>query len=460
MTKDNGETEIPEWFEEHELYAEAMDKLASGDGEAAVDRLQQLARIYPDEGPLRELLLRTELEAAVGSPASVPAEHRPPTPVLRYLLLILLIGSATLGVGAGLLAAYDRLVLPRVETSQQEARIEYLRRESQRRLAAGDWNGSEDLLDELALLLPGDPEVEQARQHLQEQKALDERYVDAVAAQRAGNRPEALTLLASIEAHSPGYRDVQQRIEQLEQEEALEAIWLEAESQVQARDWPAVIDLLNQIRARDPSYRRDNVEQRLYEIYALLGRQEIEKAGGDLERLGRGLDYLGRAMALRPADRALIAERKLAMDYVKGAEALARQDWATAVEHWQAVHATQPNYQGDSLGARLDELYPQAARQLVAEAGGATRPLQQALGYLDRALSTRPDDDALLAERSLVTGFLDGVEAYVQSHWDRAIAHWGPIYAQRPDYQAGALRRYLAQACANSDNPDPAHCTP
>ena len=460
MTETESKAEVPEWFEEHPLYAEAMEQLAGGDGAGAAEQLRQLAGIYPDEEVLRELLLRTELQAAVGSPASVPAEHRPPTPVLRYLLLILLIGSATLALGAGLLAGYDRFVRPLLETRQQEAHIESLRHGIQLRLDAGDWAGAQDLLDELAELVPGDPGVEQARQDLQEQKALDERYVDAVAAQRAGNRAEALTLLGSIEAHSPGYRDVPQRIAQLQEEEALEAIWLEAEGQVQARDWPAVIDLLRQMRARDPDYRRANVEQRLYEVYALLGRQEIQAAAGDLERLRQGLDYLDRALALRPTDQALIADRKLAFNYVKGAEALARQDWAAAVEHWQAVHLSQPDYQGGSLGTRLNELYPQAARQLIAEAGGSIRPLQQALDYLNRALATRPEDEALLAERRRLDDFLAGVEAYGQGYWDLAIAHWGPLYAQQPEYQDGVLRRYLVDACANSNEPDPTYCTP
>jgi len=390
----------------------------------------------------------------------VPAEHRPPTPMLRYLLLILLVGSATLVIGAGLLAGYDQWVRPLIEKRQQEAHIESLRREVELRLDAGDWAGAEAMLDELAGLVPGDPQVEQARQDLQEQKSLDERYVDAVAAQRAGNRAEALALLTAIEAQKANYRDVPQRIAQLQEEEALEELWLQAEGQVQAQNWPAVIDLLNQIRARDPDFRRANVEQRLYEVYSLMGRAEIEGAAGDLERLQRGLDYLGRALAFRPTDQALANEQKLALNYVKGAQAMAQGDWATAVERWLTVYTAQPGYQGGALGARLNELYPRAAQQLIAGAGGAPRPLRQALDYLNRALASRPEDEALLAERGRLGDFLAGVESYGQGYWDLAIAHWGPLYSQQPDYQDGALRRYLIEACAKSDDPDPTYCTP
>lgn len=460
MTKEDDETRLPEEFEEHELYAEAREQLARGEDQGAVERLQQLAELYPDEPSLRELLLRTELQAAVGSSASVPAEHRPPTPVLQYMLLFLLIGSGILGLGAGLMVGYREFVKDRVEVRQQEVRIESLWRESQRRMAAGDWSGAEEILDELAQLVPGDAGVEQARRELQEQKALDERYVDALAAQRAGNRLEALGLLRSIEDLSPGYRDVPQRIEQLEEQEALEALWLTAESRVQAQDWTGVIEVLNEMRARDPEYRRANVEQRLYEIYALLARQEIGQANGDLERLRQGLEHLDQALALRPTDPVLIREHALALDYVKGAEAMARQDWATAVERWQAIYAAQPDYQDGSLGARLDELYPRAARQLIAEAGGAARPLRQALDYFDRAIAQQPDDAALLADRRRVSAFLDGAGAFRQGFWDSAIAYWGPLYAEQPDYQDGALRRYLAKACTNSESPDPTYCPP
>ena len=451
---------IPETFEQHELYTEAMEHLAEGKEAAAVEPLRQLAKVYPDEEPLRDLLLRTELKAAMGSVADIPVEHRAPTPILRSLLLILLATTAALGMVAGLLAAYNRLVGPIAEASRQEARIETLRQQIQQRLDAGDWSGAEELLDELSPLVPGDEWVEETRRYVQEHRALDERYVEAVAAQQRGDHQMALALLNSIEAHTPGYRDVRQRTEKLERLEDLEAKWLEAESRIQAEDWPAALDLLAQIRDQDPTYRRAQVEQRLHEIYGLLADQEINGAGGDLERLRRGLEYLKRALALQPTDQALVRKQKLAVDYVKGAEALARQDWVTTVEHWDKVYAVQPDYQGGLLGARLRELYPRAASQLISEASGAPQPLRQALGYLNLALDSRPDDEMLLAERRLVVEFLAGAEAAAQSYWDIAIAHWGPIYAERPDYQGGALRERLTEACANSDDPDPALCIP
>jgi hypothetical protein len=451
---------VPETFEQHELYTEAMGHLAEGQEAAAVEPLRQLAEVYPNAEPLRDLLLRTELKAATGSPGDVPVEHRAPTPVLRNLLLILLITTAALAMVGGLLAADKNLVEPTREARQRETRIATLRREIQERLDASDWSGAEELLDLLAPLVPGDEWIEEARQYLEEHRALDERYVEAVAAQDAGDRQRALALLRSIEAHTPGYRDVGQRIEELETLEALEATWLEAERRVEAEGWAAALDLLVQIRDQDPDYRKAQVKQRLHEIYERLADQEINGAGGDLERLRRGLEYLQLALEEEPTNRTLIDKQKLAVDYVKGAEALARQDWVTTVEHWDKVYAVQSDYQGGLLGARLRELYPRAASQLISEAGGAPEPLHQALDYLNRALDNRPDDEVLLAERRLVVEFLAGAEAAAQSYWDIAIAHWGPIYAERPDYQDGALRERLIEACANSDDPDPALCIP
>jgi len=449
----------PGSFEEHEQYAAAMKELAAGNGDAAVEELRRLVRLYPDDAQLRELLLRTELQAAVGTAGAVPEERRAAAPVLRNLLIMLLVMTVGLGAIAGLLAAYQRMVQPTIQERQEEETTTLLRREVERRLAAGDWDGAEERLNALAERVPGDPWIEEARQEIAQGRALYERYLAGVTAQEAGNRAEALAIFQAIEQDQSGFRDVQDRIARIQEQEALDATWAEAESRVQAQDWAGAIQLLEQVRERDDA-RRALAEQRLYEIYAMLGRQEIEQAGGDLDRLRQGAAYLRRALQLKPSDRALAQEKELAEDYVAGAEAEARQDWVSAVQRWEQVHRIQPDYGDGQLEEKLRELYPQAARQLIAEAEGKREMLQQAMTYLDRALATRPDDEGLLTERRLLGEYLAGAETFAQGYWDLTIARWGPLYRERPDYQNGVLKEELTRACAYSDDPDPTYCPP
>ncbi|MGD9049194.1 MAG: hypothetical protein PVF77_14145, partial [Anaerolineae bacterium] len=48
-------------YEQHPLYEEAMQLLAAGDQAGACDALEQLAKAYPDEQAVHDLLLRMQL---------------------------------------------------------------------------------------------------------------------------------------------------------------------------------------------------------------------------------------------------------------------------------------------------------------------------------------------------------------------------------------------------------------
>lgn len=483
MTEGNDRPSTPGSFKEHKLYAEAMEQLAAGDGDAAVARLRQLAEIYPEDEQLRELLLRTEFQAAVASTAAVPAEHRAPSPLLRNLLLFLLLTAIGMAMIAGLITVYNYLS-GRVEAQEREQEVSSQRLEIEDCLDLGDWGCALDKIEEYRALVPDDPRIDEWHQRIRTGLALAERYVSALEAKDAGRWTECYDQFSTLQQEQPAYRpdQVAQHIEDCEDQLALEAAWLDAEQMVQAQDWPAALDRLAWIRKYHPEYRSDDVEQRLYEIYRLLGMQEIAQAGGDVTRLRQARDYLEQALRLRPTDRELQTELDLAKQYVAGAEAVDRQDWVGAIRYWEPVHQTRPGYPDGRLGEKLRELYPQAARQLISQVAGrpptpvpapagtdqppqqslvqTDAPLELALEYLDRAVADRPDDEGLKAERDRLSAYLDGKEAFRTQYWDLAIAYWGPVYAQQPGYLDGTLREELTVACANSDDPDPTYCPP
>ena len=69
---------------------------------------------------------------------------------------------------------------------------------------------------------------------------------------------------------------------------------------------------------------------------------------------------------------------------------------------WDSVYEAQPDYQGGELKRGLDEAYPLAARQLIDQASGSERLLDQALGFIEESLALQPDDEELLEERRLI----------------------------------------------------------
>lgn len=461
MTEEDREKPInEESYKDHPLYLAAMRVLDRGDAEDAAAKLRELAKIYPDEPHLQDVLVRTELQASLGDSQPAPTVHRTPAPALGRVVLILLVVTICIIALAGFAAAYNHFVVKPSLIRDEEQRIVSLHEEVQALLAAGDWLQAREAAAELLTSVPGEPTAQAAIALAEQKEALDRQYVDAVAALQEGDIETALVLLRQIEAQEPGYLDVRQRIEDAEKLENLDALWRQSEAAIQAGDWNSTITLLTQIRAQNPDFRRVQVEEQLYQVYAQVARELIAGADGSVETLRQAVAYLDEALTIRPADQSLIQERRLTIGFVGGADAFAQEQWAEAVAQWEEVYEAQPGYQNGILPSYLDQAYPNAATELIARASGSISQLTLASRYLDRALATRPGDQRLIDERQLVNDFLAGADAYDEGNWDVAIARWGTAYKIRPDYQGGVLRENLTEACEKSESPDANICPP
>jgi len=435
-----------------------MKRLAEGDEAGAVEKLRRLTRLYPEEKAIEDQIVRIELRATLAPQQQVPQDRSQPTPILRTTMIILFALTACIALVASFALAYDRFVRP-LNEARPVQELEALREEGQQRLEAGDWAGARTTFEAILSRVPGDPAAQAALEQIEQQEALAQSYVDALSAQQRGEWQTTLAILNQIQAQSPGYRDVPQRIADLQQMEYLETAWQEAQNLVQAGDLQAALAALVQIRTQNPDFRRADVEEQLYQIYVALTNEQIAQAHGNPDPLRQAISYLDAALALRPADRTLIEERRLARHFLAGFEASAQGDWDSAVAHWEAVYTTRPDYQGGVLQDQLRQAYPLAARQLIATANGALPLLRRAVTYLDQARRWQPGDQSLVEDRHLASEYIAGAEALSENAWDRAIVHWGPIYALRPDYQGGRLEELLRLACANSSAPDATHCS-
>ena len=445
-------------FETHPLYEAAMRHLASGDIDKAISRLKRLARLYPNDRALHDLLVRIELRATLASPEPDLPNRSQPTPILRQAVLLFLALTVTLVIIVGFVSAYARIVSPARTSQQKEAQINELHQDIQQRTEAGDWPGVREVSNEILTLVPGDPTAQAALDISDKQEELDRLYADAITAEQQGDWQQALDLLRQVEAENPNFRDVRQRIDRLSGQQALEEAWLEAQTQIEAGDLPAAIAILTQIRAQDPSFRRNQVEEQLFLAYSQLAQAQLDVAQGNLDAIRAAIGYLDKALELRPTDQTLVQERSWATAYLAGAEAFDREDWVAAVGHWQPLYTSHPDYQGGVLQEPLRQAYPRAGRQLIAEANGSLPKLRQALDYLDKALTTQPDNAELIEERRLVANYLAGADAYAAGNWSEAIAYWGPIFATRPDYQNGVLETNLRRACTMAPSPDASLC--
>ncbi|MGD9146915.1 MAG: hypothetical protein PVI80_15220 [Anaerolineae bacterium] len=457
-SKETRDDQVP--YDQHPLYQEAMQQLAVGDESGATDTLEGLAGLYPDEQAVHDLLLRTQLRATFGTEVQIPVERTQPAPILRSAVLLMLALTACLVVVAAGTAAWNRLVTPVRAEQERSAYIQSIWNDVNRRLEKGDLSGAREGLAVLSSETPGDPAIDETLALIDQRKVWADLYADALLHKEWGDWQMAFDLARQIPPESPNYDLAQRLIEETQELADLEAAWQDVQGQIAAEDWQSAISNLTWIRTQNPEFRRTAVEEQLYLANERLARQLIDQAGGNVESLRAAVIYLDQALALQPTHRDLIAERELAVGFVAGADALGRGDWVGVVTNWEPVQAARPDYQGGMLAQRLEEAYPQAALQLIEQADGSERSLDQALQYLDRALLLQPDNQELLEQRYLIVQYLSGLEAFRLEDWDLAIGYWGPIRATHPGYQNGVLEDKLREACASSSSPDETHCAP
>jgi tetratricopeptide (TPR) repeat protein len=447
-------------FDQHALYAKALEHLQEGDEARAVDTLEKLVKLYPREQAIRDLLLRLQLRGVLPAAQEVRIP-RPPGPSWVRIVVMTLLGlTALLVVVVGFSFAYQTIVVPAAAEQQEQRQLEALRLACQQRLERGDLPGAREKCAEWAEVVGNSPEVDEILASIEEQQVLSDLYADAVEAQYRGDCETALPLLNEVESLSPGYRNVRQLIDDCRKRQALDAAWQEVEALQEGGDWDALISALLTIRSQSPDYKRAQVEELLYQSYSGLGRERLDGARGDLEDLGQAIGYLQEALRLRPSDYALAEELRLARRYVAGVEAYQREAWEDAVGYWEPIYLAQPGYQSGILAGQIEDAYPRAGKQLIAEAEGNAEQIRRGIFYLERALSFDPDNADWLQERLMAQEYLAGLEAYQEESWDAAIRQWGPVYGARPDYQGGRLAELLGTACANSDEPDPGVCPP
>ena len=455
-------------YYQHPLYRKAMQQITDGDGTEAIASLERLAEAYPGEQPVQDLLLRTQLRTTFESNDYVRVDHTQPRPVVRNVMLLLLAITVCLVLVTGFTAAYNRVWLPRVRAQEEMQYVESLWGNGTQARKSGDLSRAREIFEELAAFQPEFPEAQQrlAGLDIQGELALidqlqgwSDQLADAVLLKERGEWQSAMDLANQIPPESPDYERAQGLIQEAQELAAMEATWQDAQASFGAEDWRGVISALTWIRAQSPGFRRAELEEQLFQAYVRVSLLLITQANGNVDPVREAVGYLSQALTLRPANRELIEEKELATGFVSGADALGRGDWVGVVTHWEPVYEKRPDYQ-PTLKQRLDEAYPRAARQLIDQASGSERSLDQALDLIDQALTLNPEHEELLEERRRIVVYLSGLEAFQEERWDSAIALWGPLYELDPNYQDGALRDKLALACESSEEPDEAYCQP
>jgi serine/threonine-protein kinase len=113
----------------------------------------------------------------------------------------------------------------------------------------------------------------------------------------------------------------------------------------------------------------------------------------------------------------------------RGASDFEQGNWAQAIESFEEVQGE--GQKCPELAKEVHEAYANYGRQLVIEGN-----IEQASAQFEKALALRPDDLEIAEEQRYALSYASGRAAYEAGEWTDAVASLGPLYEERPDYQA------------------------
>lgn len=212
-------------------------------------------------------------------------------------------------------------------------------------LQAEDWQGAISTLNWIRAQSPEfrRAEVEDSLYRIHDMLArelIDEANGDVELLRRAdGHLSEALTL-------RPTAADLI--------EEKRLAVGFVAGAEARSRgDWVAVVVRLEPVYDTRPDYQGGRLERVLDEAYPLAAEQLLSEANGSVRLISQAIGYLDKALIKQPDDEELLEARDLAVEYLAGLEAFARESWNLAITHWGPIYLVQPGYQNGALEENL-----------------------------------------------------------------------------------------------------------
>ncbi len=131
----------------------------------------------------------------------------------------------------------------------------------------------------------------------------------------------------------------------------------QAQASYTAEDWVATARTLTQLRSLDPTLEQEAVEGMLFDSLYRAGQAFLAE-----DQLETGISYLDQAIALRPLDADVVAERNLAAKYL---DALSYWgvDWELCIAQFEALYATAPDFK--DVTQRLYRAYVEAGDYLA-----------------------------------------------------------------------------------------------
>ncbi len=247
-----------------------------------------------------------------------------------------------------------------------------------------------------------------ARQKVEHEIQMAQLYAKSSEAQallRVGRPGEAKILLDEIANIDPDFPGLKETMAQVEIASSLETLYLEGMDLIAQEDWVNAKTILENLAALDPTYR------------------DVEYQLNNIEKMSLLNDIFAQAEA----------------DFQS-------EMWEAAVNGYEGVRSIQPEFRSEIVEERLYFSYVNAARETLIGQPDSLKALEIAEGYFRKALTLRPQDSEIKAERELARLYLTAQDDFSNGRWSEVIDALEAVYAVDPEYAMGTARQTLYDA--------------
>jgi len=212
--------------------------------------------------------------------------------------------------------------------------------------------------------------------------------------------------------------------------------------------------LLSEIRTLDPGF--PGLEETTAKLGTAVSLQDRYQQATDLMHAGDWLNARELFLAIEaestnylnvPMQLAYLEKRTLAGNLLSESEqAFQAEAWEQAVTGFETLRVMHPEFETAQVEARLFESYVNAARSVLIGRADSLEALGTAEDYFRKALSLRPQDPEIKAERELAHLYLKSQSDFAAGRWRDVISGLEVVYNTDADYAQGTARQTLYDA--------------
>ncbi len=321
-------------------------------------------------------------------------------------------------VAVGIFVLVYSLTISR-QQNYNKGQIDLLGLQVQSLLASGQPEKASEILQQMKLIDPQNPEVVALGIKTNELLAVNQLYNDAIAKINAGMDSDALALLLQIQSTNPSFRDTALLVEQTNNRIQVKQLSDAAATAYTEGRWQDAIDNYEQVLTLNPDSENPNLKEQLLNSYL---RRIIEMMNSDqttVDDINKAEIYYRRAVAMIPQSRTFSTER----------------------DNLQKISSS-----------LLEVKYSQTALALVSDPNQTEYAITQAVNFMKKAANLNPNSNLLQSEVDKIQLYQVAFSDYVQMDWRSAIDSLNTLYAMDKGYANGNVNQLLYEAYMGRGN--------